>query len=185
MRFKFSNTERQWRDIGFCLSLLTFGTEKSVKKLIEAFPLYQDKLYEKDLYKSINGILTKCAKGGGKSDMKTISDDFREIVDKARETAIENHKASEDALQNPIHLKLPEFDVNDINVDQEENEQDEDESDRDVALVSADQKPPKPEVKGNDSDATLSDNEEPEPIRPPIKKKPTKRTTRRKVIQDD
>lgn len=34
-RFQLAETERQWRDIAFCLSLLPFKSEKSVKKLIE------------------------------------------------------------------------------------------------------------------------------------------------------
>lgn len=34
-RFRVSTDERQWRDIAFCLSLLPFKSEKSLKKLIE------------------------------------------------------------------------------------------------------------------------------------------------------
>jgi condensin complex subunit 1 len=34
-RFRLATEERQWRDIAFCLSLLPFKSERSVKKLIE------------------------------------------------------------------------------------------------------------------------------------------------------
>lgn len=34
-RFKMVSEERQWRDIAFCMSLLPFRTEKSMKKLVE------------------------------------------------------------------------------------------------------------------------------------------------------
>jgi condensin complex subunit 1 len=34
-RFRLAKGERQWRDIAFCLSLLPFKSERSVKKLIE------------------------------------------------------------------------------------------------------------------------------------------------------
>ncbi|CDR99695.1 hypothetical protein [Sporisorium scitamineum] len=44
-RFRLTNSERQWRDIAFCLSLLPYKSERSVKKLIEGLPFYQDKLY--------------------------------------------------------------------------------------------------------------------------------------------
>jgi condensin complex subunit 1 len=34
-RFRLATEERQWRDISFCLSLLPFKSERSMKKLIE------------------------------------------------------------------------------------------------------------------------------------------------------
>lgn len=34
-RFRIVTDERQWRDIAFCMSLLPFKSEKSVKKLVE------------------------------------------------------------------------------------------------------------------------------------------------------
>lgn len=34
-RFRLATEERQWRDIAFCLSLLPFKSEKSMKRLIE------------------------------------------------------------------------------------------------------------------------------------------------------
>ena len=34
-RFRLSDDPRQWRDIAFCLSLLPFKSERSVKRLIE------------------------------------------------------------------------------------------------------------------------------------------------------
>nr|XP_031863717.1 uncharacterized protein CI109_000969 [Kwoniella shandongensis]KAA5530789.1 hypothetical protein CI109_000969 [Kwoniella shandongensis] len=45
-RFRLATDERQWRDISFCLSLLPFKSERSMKKLIEGLPFYQDKLHE-------------------------------------------------------------------------------------------------------------------------------------------
>lgn len=41
-RFRLSTDERQWRDIAFCLSLLPYKSERSVKKLIDgSVPLFQ------------------------------------------------------------------------------------------------------------------------------------------------
>ncbi|KAI0298641.1 non-SMC mitotic condensation complex subunit 1-domain-containing protein [Multifurca ochricompacta] len=39
-RFRLSEDTRQWRDISFCLSLLPFKSERSVKKLVEGLPFY-------------------------------------------------------------------------------------------------------------------------------------------------
>ena len=95
LRFKHADSERQWRDIGFCLSLLTFGTEKSLKKLIDHFSLYQDKLYETTLYKYLNDILSKVSKG--KQEFKSLVDDFKERLTAAQAKAIEDHDAAIEA----------------------------------------------------------------------------------------
>ncbi|GAC94074.1 condensin complex subunit [Pseudozyma hubeiensis SY62] len=58
-RFRLTNSERQWRDIAFCLSLLPYKSERSVKKLIEGLPFYQDKLYHAEVYKRFQEILAK------------------------------------------------------------------------------------------------------------------------------
>jgi len=36
-RFRLATDERQWRDIAFCLSLLPYKSERSMKKLIEGY----------------------------------------------------------------------------------------------------------------------------------------------------
>ncbi|SNX84253.1 related to YCS4 - subunit of condensin protein complex [Melanopsichium pennsylvanicum] len=58
-RFRLTNSERQWRDIAFCLSLLPYKSERSIKKLIEGLPFYQDKLYHAEVYKRFQEILAK------------------------------------------------------------------------------------------------------------------------------
>jgi condensin complex subunit 1 len=59
-RFKLSgNDERQWRDIAFCLSMLPFKSDRSITRLVEALPEYQDKLYEPKVYARFQEILNK------------------------------------------------------------------------------------------------------------------------------
>jgi condensin complex subunit 1 len=58
-RFRLTEDTRQWRDIAFCLSLLLFKSERSVKKLIEGLPFYRDKLHEKVVYARFQEILVK------------------------------------------------------------------------------------------------------------------------------
>lgn len=58
-RFRLSEDTRQWRDIAFCLSLLPFKSERSVKKLIEGLPFYRDKLHEEGVYARFQEILVK------------------------------------------------------------------------------------------------------------------------------
>ncbi|KAJ3261750.1 Condensin complex subunit [Boothiomyces macroporosus] len=97
LRFKHASTERQWRDIGFCLTLLNYGNEKSFKKLIEHLPLYKDKLYEETLYKYLLEIINKTGKNLQKVDFKPLIEDFRETLVKCHDKAIEDHEAGLEA----------------------------------------------------------------------------------------
>ncbi|PWZ02320.1 hypothetical protein BCV70DRAFT_198602 [Testicularia cyperi] len=71
-RFRLTSEERQWRDIAFCLSLLPYKSERSIKKLIDGLPFYQDKLFHPEVYKRFQEILVKARAnkvqgGGGRS----------------------------------------------------------------------------------------------------------------------
>lgn len=58
-RFRLVNEVRQWRDIAYCLSLLQFKSEKALKKLVDGLPFYQDKLYDAEVFRNFEDILTK------------------------------------------------------------------------------------------------------------------------------
>ena len=68
-RFRLTSEERQWRDIAFCLSLLPYKSERSLKKLMDGLPFYQDKLHHAEVYKRFAEILAKArankTTGGG------------------------------------------------------------------------------------------------------------------------
>lgn len=58
-RFHLTDDPRQWRDIAFCLSLLPFKSERSVKRLIEGLQFYRDKLHEPTVFARFQEILGK------------------------------------------------------------------------------------------------------------------------------
>lgn len=58
-RFRLTDDPRQWRDIAYCLSLLPYKSEKSVKKIVEGLPFYRDKLYEEGVFERFQEILQK------------------------------------------------------------------------------------------------------------------------------
>ncbi|CAO1629165.1 unnamed protein product [Parajaminaea phylloscopi] len=74
-RFRLTSAERQWRDIAYCLSLLPYKSERSVKKLIEGLPCYQDKLYDEVIYRRFVEIIAKArsARGSGGSGGKAAA----------------------------------------------------------------------------------------------------------------
>ncbi|KAI8073076.1 non-SMC mitotic condensation complex subunit 1-domain-containing protein [Gongronella butleri] len=75
-RFKTRQDERGWRDIAYCLSLLPMKSEKSFRKLVDNFPLYQDKLHEESVHKSFTEIISK-----GRAAQKLQKADYKAVID--------------------------------------------------------------------------------------------------------
>ena len=53
-----SRVDRQWRDLSFCLSMLSYN-EKSIAKLHENFMCFADKLADEEVYGCFCTIVTK------------------------------------------------------------------------------------------------------------------------------
>ncbi|GAA5986784.1 hypothetical protein JCM11641_004790 [Rhodosporidiobolus odoratus] len=85
-RFQMTTETRQWRDIAFCLSLLPFNSDGSVKKLTEGLPFYQDKLHEEVVFKRFGEILAKIRAPTNK--LSKTEADLKEFED-----ALESHRA--------------------------------------------------------------------------------------------
>lgn len=79
-RFRLSEDPRQWRDISYCLSLLPFKSERSVKKLIEGLQYYRDKLHEPIVFERFTEILAKVRWPGNHNPSLFI--DFRHRPDR-------------------------------------------------------------------------------------------------------
>jgi condensin complex subunit 1 len=77
-RFRFSDAPRHWRDIAFCLALLPFRSERSLKKLIDGLPLYRDKLHDEGVYARFLEILGK-AKGAKQGKLDAEIHEFEKV----------------------------------------------------------------------------------------------------------
>jgi hypothetical protein len=74
-RFRNSDDLRHSRDLAYCLSLISFSGDRSLKKLAESFPLYQDKLVDEGVLGSFVDIINR-SKKFCKSEMKALIDEF-------------------------------------------------------------------------------------------------------------
>ena len=74
-RFRNSDELRYSRDLAYCLSLISFSGDRSLKKLAESFPLYQDKLVDEVVLGSFVEIVQR-SKKFCKSEMKPLIDEF-------------------------------------------------------------------------------------------------------------
>ncbi|KIK92248.1 hypothetical protein PAXRUDRAFT_830137 [Paxillus rubicundulus Ve08.2h10] len=118
-RFRLSEEPRQWRDIAFCLSLLPFKSERSVKKLIEGLQFYRDKLHEKEVFDRFTEILTKARSNKSANKPDTELNEFESILeehkrqgeeDQAFEKRVEGKKkaAKKKATRRSARKKTPE-----------------------------------------------------------------------------
>ncbi|KAG2363022.1 non-SMC mitotic condensation complex subunit 1-domain-containing protein [Suillus spraguei] len=83
-RLRLSEDPRQWRDIAFCLSLLPFKSERSVKKLIEGLQFYRDKLHEEGVFDRFSEILSKARSNKSANKPDTELNEFESILDEHR-----------------------------------------------------------------------------------------------------
>ncbi|KAI0354000.1 hypothetical protein OH77DRAFT_570986 [Trametes cingulata] len=89
-RFRLSDDPRQWRDIAFCLSLLPFKSERSVKKLIEGLQFYRDKLHEEAVYARFQEILTKARSNKSANKPDAELNEFEAILEENRRQGAED-----------------------------------------------------------------------------------------------
>ncbi|XP_077510850.1 CAP-D2 condensin subunit [Amblyomma americanum] len=83
-RFLTMTTERQWRDLAYCMSLIPFG-ERGIKKLHENIVCFGDKLHIDAVYESITSIISSAKKLQiMKIDFKTVLQEFEDLVEDLR-----------------------------------------------------------------------------------------------------
>uniref|UniRef100_A0A182T3Q7 Condensin complex subunit 1 C-terminal domain-containing protein n=1 Tax=Anopheles maculatus TaxID=74869 RepID=A0A182T3Q7_9DIPT len=61
LRFRVTKEVRQWRDIAFCLSLLSYN-EKTIKKLSENIGCFKDKVQHEEIYQAFRTIISNTSK---------------------------------------------------------------------------------------------------------------------------
>jgi len=75
-RFKLAVTERQWRDLSYCLSLLQFSG-KSIRHLTESLPLLKDKIHHKPVLTALQNIIEQTKR---KADAKAACTELEEKI---------------------------------------------------------------------------------------------------------
>lgn len=78
-RFRSTNTERQWRDVAFCLSLLNH-TEKTMKKLLDHFSNYKDKVQYDEIYDCFKTIISNANKHALKPELKNLAKELDQKI---------------------------------------------------------------------------------------------------------
>ncbi|CAG5117955.1 unnamed protein product [Candidula unifasciata] len=86
-RFRATRTERQARDLSFCLLQLSY-TEKGLSKLLENFACFADKLVDNDVYAHFCQILSK-SKQFMRPEAKVTMEEFESKLEQAHTRGLE------------------------------------------------------------------------------------------------
>ncbi|XP_065073141.1 condensin complex subunit 1 isoform X2 [Ochlerotatus camptorhynchus] len=79
LRFRVTSEQRQWRDIAFCLSLLSYN-EKTIKKLSENVGCFKDKVQYDEIHASFKTIISNTSKSA-KPELKAAVAEFENRLD--------------------------------------------------------------------------------------------------------
>ncbi|XP_064461323.1 condensin complex subunit 1-like [Ornithodoros turicata] len=84
LRFRTSQTERQWRDLSFCMSLIPFS-EKGLRKLQENLTCFGDKLHIDEVYNGFMMMLSNAKKAVNlKAEVKSLVDELEDVIEELR-----------------------------------------------------------------------------------------------------
>ena len=77
LRFRQSDSARHARDLAFCLGLVNFAGDRALRKLVEGFPQYQDKLVDERVMQAFVEIVNRSRKSC-KAELRPVLNDFEQ-----------------------------------------------------------------------------------------------------------
>ncbi|XP_072757251.1 condensin complex subunit 1 [Anoplolepis gracilipes] len=141
-RFKLATTERQWRDLSYCLSLLQFSG-KSIRRLIESLPLLKEKIHYKPVLTALQHIIEQTKK---KADANAACTELEEKIQELLDTETENSKVADSQLMPPPSLPKNRKSIrrnkykNDKSDDEDSSDESEEDTDNTPILKSKNKK---------------------------------------------
>ena len=113
-RFPAAKEAHEYRNLAYCLSLLDFS-DRTMKKLIDLFHLYKDKLTDQVVNSYFQKIITKTKKGA-KAETRATIDSFEETVENGGERVVKDDdgemKIDEDEEEKTLPAKGKKKTVN-------------------------------------------------------------------------
>ncbi|XP_053379231.1 condensin complex subunit 1-like [Mercenaria mercenaria] len=102
-RYRATRVDRQWRDLSFCLSMLSYS-EKSIAKLHENFMCFADKLADEEVYNCFCTIISK-SRSFAKPEAKTLIDELEHRLESCHKKGLNEDELVERAGASPIKHK--------------------------------------------------------------------------------
>lgn len=152
--FESATTERQWKDLAYCLSLLNY-TDKGLRKILENVRYFANKLYLADVYEAFCAILNNAGKNPQKD--KNIIKEIQDIIKEFRDKSCEDKNIS---IPSVLKKKCPPSTRKQVvrrkiipSSEEEEDEEEEDKQEKVTRRRSA-------RIKQNEYDSLEDDDED-------------------------
>uniref|UniRef100_A0A8C3R1T5 Condensin complex subunit 1 n=1 Tax=Cyanoderma ruficeps TaxID=181631 RepID=A0A8C3R1T5_9PASS len=106
-RFRTARTERQYRDLSHCLTLLPVS-ERGLHKLQDNYDCFADKLQDPAVYNCFQTVLARFRRAGVKPEAKALAEELEQKLSASHNRGLDSTETCQDGSQTPIQ-KLAAF----------------------------------------------------------------------------
>ncbi|NXU90728.1 CND1 protein, partial [Xiphorhynchus elegans] len=100
-RFRTARTERQYRDLSHCLTLLPVS-ERGLHKLQDNFDCFADKLQDPAVYNCFQTVLTRFCRAGGKPEAKALAEELAQKISASHKRGLDSTETCQEVSQTPV-----------------------------------------------------------------------------------
>ncbi|NXL46487.1 CND1 protein, partial [Podilymbus podiceps] len=100
-RFRTARTERQYRDLSRCLTLLPIS-ERGLHKLQDNFDCFADKLQDPAVYSCFQTVLARFRRGGGKPETKALAEELEQKLSASHNRGLDSAEMCQEGSRTPM-----------------------------------------------------------------------------------
>ncbi|KAM7131081.1 condensin complex subunit 1 isoform 1-T1 [Ciconia maguari] len=100
-RFRTARTERQYRDLSHCLTLLPIS-ERGLHKLQDNFDCFADKLQDPAVYSCFQTVLARFRRAGGKPETKALSEELEQKLSASHNRGLNSAETCQEGSRTPM-----------------------------------------------------------------------------------
>ncbi|XP_075620114.1 condensin complex subunit 1 isoform X1 [Balearica regulorum gibbericeps] len=100
-RFRTARTERQYRDLSYCLTLLPIS-ERGLHKLQDNFDCFADKLQDPAVYSCFQTVLARFRRAGGKPETKALAEELEQKLSASHNQGLDSAETCQEGSETPM-----------------------------------------------------------------------------------
>ncbi|XP_063209038.1 condensin complex subunit 1 isoform X1 [Chroicocephalus ridibundus] len=100
-RFRTARTERQYRDLAHCLTLLALS-ERGLRKLQDNFDCFADKLQDPAVYSCFQTVMARFRRAGGKPETKVLAEELEQKLAASHNRGLDSAETCQEGSGTPM-----------------------------------------------------------------------------------
>ncbi|NWI50130.1 CND1 protein, partial [Calyptomena viridis] len=100
-RFRTARTERQYKELSYCLTLLPVS-ERGLHKLQDNFDCFADKLQDPAVYSCFQNVLARFRRAGGKPEAKALAEELEQKLSACHNRGLDSTETCQEGSQTPM-----------------------------------------------------------------------------------